>query len=413
MIQVADKAYNQIVIGMALGAIIVFGNLYFFQAMLPLLAIKFHATTTNTNWVFAASTLGLSVFLIPCSIFSESIGRRKMLFFGLFSLPVIGVLMLFCNNLFELTLLRFLQGLSMAAFLAVAVAYMIEELSSAAFSKAMATYVAANAFGGLLGRVSGGILADLFGLNISLVCMICCTLMASLLVHQRLPHQLRFNPSVGMHWHHARSVVRHFKELSIWLVMLIGALNFMLFVNLFSVINFRMVAPPHQISVAAASLIYLCYIPGTISSTLTAHWKNHFSVPSGMAFGGLLSMMGMLTASVNTVPMMLIGLTFIASGGFFIHTLAYAWTSEQAKSGKTSASALYLVHYYVGGGLGGFYLLHFWETNGWLGVVLASLVLYGIIWGICLLLSHRITHQRKQQHQTSTPSLSPVTTKTD
>lgn len=61
----------------------------------------------------------------------------------------------------------------------------------------------------------------------------------------------------------------------------------------------------------------------------------------------------------------------ISSGAFFTHSLAYAWVSQKANTAKATATALYLVHYYLGGSLGGFYLVAWaiwnmaWRTCRW------------------------------------------------
>ena len=41
-----------------------------------------------------------------------------------------------------------------------------------------------------------------------------------------------------------------------------------------------------------------------------------------------------------------------------------------------TATALYLVHYYIGGSLGGFLLLYFWQLFGWNGVIAGGSIFY-------------------------------------
>ncbi|MGR5456970.1 MFS transporter, partial [Vibrio alfacsensis] len=88
--------------------------------------MHFSVSETEINWVFAASTLGLSVCLVPWAITSESLGRRFVMLAGLFAIPVIGYLMLLTENLSTLVFLRACMGVSLAAFASVAVAYMVE-----------------------------------------------------------------------------------------------------------------------------------------------------------------------------------------------------------------------------------------------------------------------------------------------
>ncbi|GAM68959.1 possible efflux permease [Vibrio sp. JCM 19236] len=169
--------------------------------------------------------------------------------------------------------------------------------------------------------------------------------------------------------------------------MLIGGVNFALFVNLYSVMGFRLVQEPHSLPIGLASLIFLCYLPGTLSSKLTSVWNRNHQPISGMVFGTIVSLLGMLVAYIDQIPFMVLGLALISCGAFFTHTLAYAWVGQKATSAKATATALYLVHYYVGGSLGGFFLIYCWQNGGWGYVIGGGLVLYMVVFGLC----HRLS----------------------
>ncbi|RBM24643.1 hypothetical protein DLR59_18430 [Vibrio tarriae] len=100
---------------------------------------------------------------------------------------------------------------------------------------------------------------------------------------------------------------------------------------------------------------------------------------------------------------MLAGLILISFGAFFTHTLAYAWVSQKATQAKATATALYLVHYYIGGSLGGFYLLYCWQRGGWEMVTLGGLGLYFVLF----ILGWRLSQQNKQTPQGSQALVSP------
>lgn len=98
-----------------------------------------------------------------------------------------------------------------------------------------------------------------------------------------------------------------------------------------------------------------------------------------MVVGSVISMSGMLIAYFESIPAMVLGLILISSGAFFTHTLAYAWVSQKATHAKATATALYLVHYYVGGSLGGFFLIYCWQHGGWDTVIQGGLALYFVL----------------------------------
>ncbi len=403
MIELHSPQYLKVTFALAFGSFLVFCNLYLFQPMLPYLANHFAVSETQINWLFAASTLALSLCLVPWAVTSEAVGRRLVMLTGLFAMPVIGLAMLYAEQFWFLVLTRALMGVALAAFASVAVAYMVEELSPQAFGKAIGGYIAANSLGGITGRIAGGLLTDALGWQHAVVAMAVFTLLGALLVAYLLPIQQHFKPQRGLFFHHNRALVKHLQNRTLWLAMLIGGVNFALFVNLYSVMGFRLVAEPYSLPIGIASLIFVCYLAGTLSSKLIANWNRRFSAIPGMMLGALISMAGMLIALIEAIPAMLAGLILISFGAFFTHTLAYAWVSQKATQAKATATALYLVHYYIGGSLGGFYLLYCWQHGGWEMVTLGGLGLYFILF----ILGWRLSRQNKQTPQGSQALASP------
>ncbi|EJG1083316.1 MFS transporter [Vibrio parahaemolyticus] len=388
MVSFGTPEYKRITLSLALGSFLVFSNLYLLQPMLPTFATLFSISETQVNWLFAASTLALSFSLVPMAVLSESIGRKPVMMVGLFSIPAISALMLLGDSFIFLVACRALIGIALAAFAAVAVAYMAEELDKHAFSMAIGTYIAANSLGGIAGRISGGLLADNFSVDVAIEVMMVVTLIGVICVHYLLPKQRNFTPSSSSLRHQNRAIIGHFRNQRVWFAMLIGGLNFALFVNLYSVMGFRLVSAPHNVPVGLASLIFICYLGGTFSSRCAGHWSKRYSSILGMFLGAVVSMAGMWIAAFESIAAMLIGLLLISFGAFFTHTLAYGWVGQNATQAKATATALYLVHYYVGGSLGGFLLLYCWQHGGWSTVLLGGSVLYAVMFAAIAYLKH-------------------------
>ncbi|EOD5329940.1 MFS transporter [Vibrio parahaemolyticus] len=388
MVSFGTPEYKRITLSLALGSFLVFSNLYLLQPMLPTFATLFSISETQVNWLFAASTLALSFSLVPMAVLSESIGRKPVMMVGLFSIPAISALMLLGDSFIFLVACRALIGIALAAFAAVAVAYMAEELDKHAFSMAIGTYIAANSLGGIAGRISGGLLADNFSVDVAIEVMMVVTLIGVICVHYLLPKQRNFTPSSSSLRHQNRAIIGHFRNQRVWFAMLIGGLNFALFVNLYSVMGFRLVSAPHNVPVGLASLIFICYLGGTFSSRCAGHWSKRYSSILGMFLGAVVSMAGMWIAAFESLAAMLIGLLLISFGAFFTHTLAYGWVGQNATQAKATATALYLVHYYVGGSLGGFLLIYCWQHGGWSTVLLGGSVLYAVMFAAIAYLKH-------------------------
>ncbi|MFT7006012.1 MAG: YNFM family putative membrane transporter [Colwellia sp.] len=383
MIEIKTAAYRRASFALALGSFLVFCNLYMFQPMLPLMAEKFNASAIEINWLLAASTLTLALTLVPWAIGSEIIGRRNVMMLSLFLLPFTGMAMLLTDSLLMLTLARGVIGISIAGFAAVAVAYMAEEFSPKALMLAIGGYISANSLGGITGRLYGGFVTEYWGWEIAVIGMAVFSLLGALLVSRLLPEQQYFTPKKGQFRSHNRDVIGHLKQRELWLAMIIGGINFALFVNLYTVMGFRLVAPPYSLSISLTSMIFLCYLSGTITAKLSGRWSQVYSSINGMVLGTTVSAIGMWIAAYDSLYTMLIGLLLISSGAFFTHSLAYAWVSQKAKTAKATATALYLVHYYVGGSLGGFYLVACWQYGTWHGVLAGGMILYGLIYLLC------------------------------
>lgn len=383
MIEANTLAYKKTSFALALGSFIVFCNLYLFQPMLPLMATEFAVSATQINWVLAATTLMLAVCLIPWAIASEMVGRRIIMVISLLLMPVVGVGMVFTHDLFALTLARAVMGISVAGYVAVAVAYMAEEFSPKALMLAVGGYISANSLGGIAGRLYGGIIGEQLGWHRAVLGMALLSLIGAVVVIKLLPpqqHFIRYNHQLRVHGH---QLLSHLKQPVLWLAMLIGGLNFALFINLYSVTGFRLVAAPFNLPLSWASLIFLCYLSGTVTSRLSGRWASKYSPLSGMILGGILSLIGMWLGLIESRFTIFISLLLLSSGAFFTHSLAYAWVSQHAKIAKATATALYLVHYYVGGSLGGFLLIYCWLHGGWDTVVVGGTALYLIMFILC------------------------------
>lgn len=393
MIEFRSRAYYQVSIALALGSFLIFCNLYLFQPMLPVLALHFSVSATQINWVLASSTFMLAVMLLPWAITSERVGRRKILLLSLFLLPLIGMTTLFVENLWMLTVSRGVMGMALAGFAAVAVAYMAETFSTQAFSHAIGAYISANSLGGISGRLVGGMMTDHYDWQTAVIFMAIVSAVGAVFVLLLLPNTEPLNKEPMPLSHYHRVIIQHLRNKRLLFAMLIGGVNFALFVNVYSVTGFRLVQAPYFLPISVTSMIFLCYLSGTVSARLVGLWCQRYSSLAGMVTGSLISLIGLLVTTSDALLVILVGLNILSFGAFFTHSLAYGWVSQQAHTAKATASALYLVHYYVSGSMGGFYLMYCWQHGGWGSVMLGAMGLYCLIFCFCWRLHHH-THPK-------------------
>ncbi|MEZ8025939.1 MFS transporter [Enterovibrio norvegicus] len=397
MIELNSPAYRKATFALSFGSFLVFCNLYLFQPMLPVFANTFDVTATKVNWLLAASTLGLSVSLLPWAMLSEKIGRRDVMLTSLVLIPLVSIASLWAESFWTLVLLRGLMGIALAGYAAVAVAYIAEEFSPMALVMAVGGYISANSIGGISGRLAGGFLSDAFGWHGAVIGMTAFTVLGIGFVYALLPSQQHFSASNTSFRAQFSTIRSHLTNPLLLLAMMIGGINFAIFVNIYSVTAFRLVDAPFNLPVSLVSTIFICYLAGTLTSKLSGRWANRHSVFSGLLLGTGITMLGVLVASVDAISMVIVGLLIVGGGAFFTHSLAYGWISRKAQQGKATATALYLVHYYVGGSLGGFYLIGCWEYGRWPLVTLGAMSLAAVN----VLLIHLLGVREKTQ----TPSV--------
>ena len=371
MIALHSQDYKKVTLGLGLGSFLVFCNLYYFQPLLPYFMVKFNATELQVNWLFSSTTLAVAISLLPWAILSEVIGRRPIMRCSLVLIPCINFLMFISPDLHTLILLRALLGIALAGFIAVAVAYMAEEFAPPALLIAVGGYISANTLGGIIGRIYGGVMTDAIGLQWTILAMSVLSGIALLIIFPLILKQRHFIAQQGRLSHHGKQLIKHIKTPTLFFAMLIGGLNFSVFINVFSVMGFKLSAAPISLPASLLSLMFLCYLSGTLSARLSGRWMHSHSLFSGILLGISISVLGLIIMSVQTIIAIMIGLLVLSAGAFFIHALAYSHIGRSATQGKSTATALYLVMYYSGGSIGGFILIYCWQVGGW-WVVLAA-----------------------------------------
>jgi YNFM family putative membrane transporter len=146
-----------------------------------------------------------------------------------------------------------------------------------------------------------------WGWEIAVIGMAILSLLGVVLVSRLLPEQQYFTPKKGQLHNHNRQVFGHLKQRELWLAMI-----------LYTVMGFRLVEPPHSLSISLTSMIFLCYLSGTVTVKLSGFWSQIYSPISGMILGTTVSAIGMWVAAYNSLYAMLIGLLLISSGAFLL-----------------------------------------------------------------------------------------------
>ncbi len=373
-----SPAYRRITWILSFAAVVVFANLHALQPLLPELSRSFALSELQTSWSYAIGTLALGVSLLLYGALSDAFGRRQLLGLTLLGMAAATVAITQVETYPQLLFWRAIQGFFLGGLPAIAIAYMGEELSKPALLAAVGYYISASSLGGISGRVLAGFCAELGHWQWAFWPMAGLSLILVGLFWRYLPPSQHFvakpfslRQALSDNWFHLRQKM-------LLLTFLIGGLNFFIYLNQYTYISFALSEAPYNLSSGYIGLLFLTYLTGTLGSALSGQISKKLNAPEGMALGIVIMMLGTLVTLSPQIWGIVLGFFISAFGFFLTHSLATGFVNQHASRAKASASALYLGFYYVGASSGGLYLHPFWQTGGWTGVVIASLLMYSL-----------------------------------
>ncbi|TDL74734.1 MFS transporter [Rhodococcus qingshengii] len=362
-------------IALSFGSFLVFSNLHFTQPLLPLISREFEVSPAMASLTVSLVTLSLSLFLLLVGPFSDHIGRKNLMSFGLLSSSLFSLAIFFVTDFWFLLFLRTLQGVTLACLPAIAYAYIAEEFEKKAIGVAIGLYISGNTIGGMGGRIIGGFTSDLWGWRYAYLTMGLIGIFCFLLFVFYLPKSKHFSPNSLELKEVLGHLIIHLKNHELRSAYYIAGIIFFNFMGLFNYLSYHLHGAPYHLSSSIIGLLFLSYLAGTFSSTFSGKLDAVMSIPNRMCAGLLIMLVGVLLTLFSSLLMILIGLIIVCFGFFFVHAAATNWVSILAKEAKGSASSLYLFFYYAGGSLGSYVLGFVWEYFGWYAIVTVTILL--------------------------------------
>ncbi|MEW8492020.1 MAG: MFS transporter [Candidatus Thiodiazotropha endolucinida] len=389
MIQCNTPKFWYATLALCIGSVMVFSNLYITQPLLPVLRADFDIDSLEASLSLSVATLSMGVCLLFFGPLSDAIGRRVVILFTLLLLCLVTVATAFAADYTSLLILRFIQGALIAGLPAAALAYMGEEFESKALLLAVGIYIGANTLGGVAGRLISGLVAAEWGWRSSFLFLGAFDLVCLFLVFRMMPASQRF-VARPFRFHQVRNdLMLHLRNPMILAACFIGGLNFFIFVNQYSYITFVLADEPYGLSSDWLGLFFLTYLTGTLAASISGRLVKNRSQTGAMGVGIVIFMAGTLLTLIPNLIVIIAGFFINALGFFFTHSLAAGWVTSHAQWARASATSLYLMFYYAGATLGGFYLEPFWRWAEWEGVVTGSLLILSITFSITLWLGRR------------------------
>jgi YNFM family putative membrane transporter len=337
----------------------------------------------------------MGIGLLFFASWSDAIGRCRILIGGIAAGLLISILLPFVKDYSLFLILRFAQGMFLAACPAVAVPLLGEELRKSWLTTAVGFYIAANTLGGLCSRLIGGIITEHFGGWQSAGWVIAgITSLFYFVIYWLLPKQKHFKP-IKFHLKPSiKAFGQHLARPKLVLIYLIIGLAFGCFVNLSNYLMMVLGEAPYNMPSDIRSLMFLTLLGGTTSSSLAGKFAKNHSLISGMMTGIIIMLAANLLMSGGQIQLMVIGMILTSVGFFFCHVQASTLVGKSVKKAKGSAQALYSLFYYSGASLGVFVIEPAYQSWGWQGVLSSmqiALTLSLSMIGVYLLISKKET----------------------
>jgi YNFM family putative membrane transporter len=355
-------------LALCIASFLTFANLYLTQPLLPLFVNDFGVSPAVSSLSISLATFSLGVALLFWGTLSDVVGRRPVMFWtmALAAVPVLAAP--FVSSFNQLLILRMAQGFLLAGLPSVAMAYLGEEFDSRALGLAVGLYISGNTIGGMGGRVISGIMAESYSWRASFLVMGIIGVVGVLLFYYLLPPSSHLKPRPAGLRIGTAAMWLHLKNTTLLKAYGIAFVSMFCFVGIFNYITFRLSGPPYYLSPAAVGWLFMTYLAGTVSSTLSGRFMDQAGSRLAVLLGTLIALGGVLVLLMPSLWIIVIGLLTFCFGFFAVHAAASAWVNKQARQAKASAMGLYLVCYYVGGSFGSTALGFLWHDYGWPGV---------------------------------------------
>jgi YNFM family putative membrane transporter len=370
--------YRRVLVSLFAAGMATFVLLYDTQALLPELAVAFDVSPSKSTLTMSLTTAALAISLLVVGPLSEVVGRTRLIRLSLGASVVVALACALAPSWNVLLVLRLLEGITLAGLPAVATAYLREELHHSAQARAAGLYIGGTALGGMAGRLVTAPVADVLGWRWAMASAAVFALLCTVIVAINLPPSRRFMATSVDRGAPATMTRGALSDPALLALYALGACGVGALVAVFNALGFRLTSAPFDLTVGSLSLIYLVYVLGTASSTVSGRLADEHGRRSILPAGCAIAVTGVLLTLLPSLPAIIVGLGALTVGFFIIHGLASGWVTARAHASGTStgqAAAFYLFSYYVGSSVFGNLGSTTWTHTGWIGVVVLATAL--------------------------------------
>lgn len=375
------------------GAFVSFAELYATQPIMPEISHRFHVTPAVSSLSLSVATAALAISMLWISGVSDNFGRKRLMSASLVASAALSILVAISPSFLVLLALRMVQGLVIAGFPSVAMAYVNEEFHPNGIGRAMGLYVSGTSVGGMMGRIIIGVLSDVFSWRIAILIVGCLSLGIALWFWWSLPRPRNFVPRQFGVKEVAQRLGKALFDRALVGVYALGFLLMGAFVTMYNYVSYLLMGPPYHLSPTLVGFTFVVYLAGTVSSTWMGQRADALGRAKTIRRAIAITTVGALLTLLAPLPVKIAGLAVFTFGFFGAHSVASGWVGKLAPVYRAQGSSLYLLFYYAGSSVAGAIGGLFWSSYGWAGVIGMITVMlagsYAVVQWVSQALAHR------------------------
>ncbi|MBX3012567.1 MAG: MFS transporter [Caldilineaceae bacterium] len=178
---------NHILLGLMIPSAIMVLNMSMFSVALPTMRDEFRVEPDQAAWLVAAYTLPFVIFTPLYGRLGDSLGKRRMLLFGIIIYALGAFLSLFAVDQQLIVIGRIAQGIGTAGINPLSIALIAERFPPEQRGRALGSWSSTGPGIATLAPFAAGFLVDHFGWRANFILLLVAALVAFLLMLQFLP----------------------------------------------------------------------------------------------------------------------------------------------------------------------------------------------------------------------------------
>lgn len=369
-------------------AIITLSSIYIPQPILPLLALEFNTTAQNASAITSITLLPMAFAPLFYGYFLENHQPKLILSLSLFVAGIFQILLAWCESLETFLLLRFIQSLFFPAILTTLLTILTRS-QSGSLQFNVSIYIASTIAGGLIGRMGGAYLTELFSWQICFILLGVSLTLGGIFSLSWIANQaskltqFTFSQILPLLGNKTSLVV-------------LGSV-FVMFFSFQAVLNtlpfYAKEMFPH-ISQNELGRLYLGYSIGIVVSLLANPIIKLCGGREKTIFLSLnLFALGLCVFLLHSLMWIYVGMFVMCFGSFIAHSVLNALNNSLTPKYKAASSGLYLSFYYTGGTLGSYLSSFVFELFGWQMLIISLAITLSLT---SFVFYHHMTHIKKE-----------------